>query len=73
MLTSKAKIVPGWSILPLSISELNSEVEQRKRETFGSFVKEKLGDAMTNPSKTKPYDFTPYSDGELDLPAIHEV
>ena len=73
VLTSKATIVPRLSIRPLSISELNPETEQRKRETFDNIIKENLGDAMTNPSKPPPYAFIPYSDGDLYPPSLHEV
>ena len=73
VVTSKATIVPQRSIRPLSISELNSETEQHKRETFDNFIKEKLGDAMTNPSKPPPSAFIPYADGDLDLPALNKV
>ena len=72
VLTSKARIVPQRSILLLIISELNSETEQRRRDTFDNVIKEKLGDAMTNPSKLPPSSFITYSDGDLYLPALHE-
>ena len=68
---SKATIVPWQSIRPLGISELNSEIEQRKRETFENIIKENLGDAMTKTSKPPPSFFVPYSDGDLDSPALH--
>ena len=28
---------------------------------------------MTNPSKTPPSAFIPYSGGDLDMPALHEL
>ena len=73
MLTPKARIVPQLSIRPISISEINSDTEQRKGKTFISVIKENLGDAMTKPSKPPPSDFIPYSDGDLYLPDLHKV
>ena len=73
VLPSKATIVPQRLIRPLSISELNPETEQQKRTTFDNFIKEKLCGAMAKLNKSAPSPLISYSDGDLDLPALHEV
>ena len=73
VLNYKPTIVTRRSIRPLRISELNSETEQRERETFDNINKENLGGAMTKPSKPPPSAFIPYSDGDLDPHDLHEL
>ena len=52
---------------------MNPEAEQRKRENFDNVIKEKLGYAMTKPSKQPTSALIPYSYGDLYPPALHEV
>ena len=73
VLPSNATIAPQRLIRLISISELNSETEQHKSETFNNIIKENLGDAMTKLSKSPPSAFIPHSDGDLDLSTLHEV
>ena len=47
ILTDKGTVVPRRSIRHLTIEEIHSTIEQRKREAFDSKIKEKLGDSLT--------------------------
>ena len=73
VLNYKPTIVTRRSIRPLRISELNSETEQRNRGKIDNFIKEKIVDTTTKPSKPPQSDFIPYSDGHLDPHALHEL
>ena len=73
VLTSKGTVVPRRTLRPLQPSELNTEVERRKRTSFDEIIRSRLGDAMSTPSKPLAPDYVPYADGELDPPPIHEI
>ena len=50
VLTVKATVVPRRTMRKLTKAELLSDVEKRKRSSFYSIIKSKLGDSITLPS-----------------------
>ena len=61
MLVASSKIIPRRTLRRLSIAELNSEVEKRKRSIFGDIVLKKIGDSICAPEKPIK-DYVPYYD-----------
>ena len=62
VLTSKGTVVPRRTLRRLTVAELHSEVEKRKRSVFDDIIKSKMGDSMSFPPKSKAKDHVPYSD-----------
>lgn len=49
VLTSSALVVPRRTVRRLTVAELNSESEQKKRKIFDDIITDKLGDSMSLP------------------------
>jgi hypothetical protein len=49
------------------------ETEKHKRAIFDDLITNKLGNALSSPSKLPLSDYVPYADGELDPPPLHEL
>ena len=61
MLVALSKVIPRRTLRRLSIAELNSEAEKRKRSIFDDIILKKLGDSIRAPEKPMK-DYGPYSD-----------
>ena len=49
VLVASSKVIPCQTLQKLSIAELNSEVEKRKRSIFDDIILKKLGDSVRTP------------------------
>ena len=61
VLVASSKVIPRRTLRRLSIAELNSEVEKRKRSIFDDIILKKLGDYIRAPEK-QIKDYVPYYD-----------
>ena len=56
VLTVKATVVPRRTMRKLTKVELLSDIEKRKRSSFDSIIKSKLGDSITLPPQPQPIE-----------------
>ena len=61
VLVASSKVIPSRTLRRLSIAEVKSEVEKRKRSIFDDIILKKLGDSIRAPEKPIK-DYVPYSD-----------
>ena len=61
VLVASSKVIPRRTLQRLLISELNSEVEKKKRSIFDDIILKKLGDSILAPEKPNKI-YVPYSD-----------
>ena len=73
VLSFKGTIVLRRTLRHLTSSEIHSESERRKRSIFDDAIKAKLGDSMVKSTMLPPSTYVPYSDGNLDPHALHEI
>ena len=66
ILKANGKVVPRRTHRPLSVSEIHSETEKKKRETFDALIERRLGSSIKPPNATRG---TPSND---DLDAYEE-
>ena len=60
VLVASSKVITCWTLRILSIAELNSDVDKRKRTIFDDIILKKLGDSIRAPEKPIN-DYFPYS------------
>ena len=69
VLVASSKVIPRRTLRRLSIAELNSEVEKRKRSIFDDIILKKLGDSIRAPEKPIKY-YVSYSD-DVDTDSVN--
>lgn len=66
VLKSNGLVVPRRTCRRLTVSELHSPTEQKKRELFDDLIRKKLGDSVTVTTSQKPEDSPDIADFQLD-------
>ena len=64
VLKNNGQVVARRSCWPLSVAELHSPIEQRKRDIFDALIGEKFGDSINPPKQSMPVRGIP--SGEQD-------
>ena len=66
VLKSNGNVVPRWTVRPLQLAELHSDMEKWKRAIFDALIERRWGSPMSTPNKDDADMTTDTEDSEVD-------